>query len=344
VKNNKIVLASRPVGEPKLSDFRSESSDAPEPKEGQVLLRTLFLSLDPYMRGRMSEAKSYAQPTSIGDVMEGGTVSEVIKSKNPQFAEHDIVLGYGGWQEYALSDGTNLRKLDPLTAPPTTALGVLGMPGLTAYTGLLNIGQPKSGETVCVAAATGPVGSLVGQIAKIKGARAVGIAGGSEKCKALIEEFGFDAAVDHRSMHFAEDLENACPNGIDVYFENVGGEVWRAVQPLLNDFARIPVCGLIAHYNATHLPTGPDRTPELMLRILRQRLTLRGFIVTDFADQASDFYRDMTKWLKEGKIKYREDIVDGLEAAPNAFIGLLEGKNFGKLIVHVADGANGSKS
>ena len=344
MKNNKIVLASRPVGEPKLSDFRSEASDAPEPKEGQVLLRTLFLSLDPYMRGRMSDAKSYAKPVDVGDVMEGGTVSEVVASNHPVFAEHDIVLGYSGWQEYALSDGTNLRKLDTSSVAPTTALGVLGMPGMTAYTGLLTIGQPKPGETVCVAAATGAVGSLVGQIAKIKGARAVGIAGGPEKCKALIDEFGFDAAVDHRSLRFAEELAQACPKGIDVYFENVGGEVWRAVLPLLNDFARIPVCGLIAHYNATHLPTGPDRTPELMMKILRQRLTLRGFIVSDFADQALEFYRDMSKWMKEGKIKYREDIVDGLDAAPEAFIGLLAGKNFGKLIVHVGDTTNGSKS
>ena len=288
------------------------------------------------MRGRMSDAKSYAKPVAIGDVMEGGTVSEVVQSRNPDFAEGDVVSSYAGWQEYALSDGTGLRKLDKSGPPLSTALGVLGMPGLTAYTGLLNIGQPKPGEAVCVAAATGPVGSLVGQIAKIKGARAIGIAGGPEKCKALIEEFGFDAAVDHKAANFAKELATACPKGIDVYFENVGGEVWTAVLPLLNDFARIPVCGLIAHYSATGLPPGPDRTPDLMLRVLRQRLTLRGFIVSDFASQAPQFYSDMSVWMREGKIKYREDIVDGLDAAPEAFIGLLKGQNFGKLIVRIA--------
>jgi NADPH-dependent curcumin reductase CurA len=336
MKNRKIVLASRPVGEPKASDLRIETSDVPEPKEGEVLLRNLYLSLDPYMRGRMSAAKSYAKPVEIGGVMEGGTVSEVVKSNHPAFSPGDVVLSYGGWQEYAISSNRGLRKLDESLAPVTTALGVLGMPGLTAYTGLLNIGDPKPGETVAVAAATGPVGSLVGQIAKIKGTRAVGIAGGLEKCRALIEEFGFDAAVDHRSSQFAQELAVACPKGVDVYFENVGGEVWNAVMPLLNDFARVPLCGLIAHYNMTQLPDGPNRVPELLVNILKKRWTLRGFIVSDFADQAADFYRDMTKWLKEGRIKYREDIVDGLELAPEAFIGLLRGKNFGKLLVRVA--------
>ena len=335
MKNRRIVLAARPSGEPKASDLRLETSEVPEPKDGELLLRNLYLSLDPYMRGRMSAAKSYAKPVDVGAVMEGGTVSEVVKSKRSGFAPGDVVLSYGGWQEYTISDGAGLRKLDDSLAPITTALGVLGMPGLTAYTGLLNIGQPKQGETVAVAAATGPVGSLVGQIAKIKGARAVGIAGGAEKCRALIDEFGFDAAVDHRSPQFAQELAAACPKGIDVYFENVGGEVWQAVMPLLNDFARVPVCGLIAHYNMTQLPEGPNRVPELMVKILQKRWTLRGFIVTDFADQAADFYRDMAKWLKEGRIKYREDIVEGLEQAPEAFMGLLHGKNFGKLLVRL---------
>jgi NADPH-dependent curcumin reductase CurA len=245
------------------------------------------------------------------------------------------VLSRSGWQQYATAS-EGLRKLDPSVAPVSTALGVLGMPGLTAYAGLLTIGQPKEGETVCVAAATGPVGSMVGQIAKIKKCRAVGIAGGEEKCRALIEEFGFDVAVDHRSEQFAEKLAAACPKGIDVYFENVGGHVWSAVLPLLNDFARIPVCGLIAHYSATELPSGPDRTPELMMKVLRQRLTLRGFIVSDFADQAPAFHRDVVEWIRDGRLKYREDIVEGLDAAPEAFIGLLQGKNFGKLVVRVA--------
>ncbi|MFL5146542.1 MAG: NADP-dependent oxidoreductase, partial [Microvirga sp.] len=250
-QNRRIVLASRPVGEPKPTDFRLESAPVPEPGPGQVLLRTLWLSLDPYMRGRMSDAKSYAKPVGIGEVMTGGIVGEVVRSNDPKFAPGDLALGMGGWQEYAVLAGKELRKVDPAATPPSTALGVLGMPGMTAYTGLLNIGQPKPGETVVVAAATGPVGSLVGQIAKLKGCRAVGIAGGADKCRALIEEFGFDAAVDHRAPDFPEKLKAACPKGIDVYFENVGGAVWDAVFPLLNDFARIPVCGLIANYNMT---------------------------------------------------------------------------------------------
>jgi len=336
VKNSKIVLASRPTGEPKVSDLRIETSEVAKPGDGEILLRNLYLSLDPYMRGRMSAAKSYAKPVDVGGVMEGGTVSEVVESKHSGFKPGDVVLSRGGWQEYAISNGAELRKLDESLAPITTALGVLGMPGLTAYTGLLTIGQPKPGETVAVAAATGPVGSLVGQIAKIKGARTIGIAGGAEKCRAVIDEFGFDAAIDHRSPQLAQELASACPAGIDVYFENVGGEVWKAVMPLLNDFARVPVCGLIAHYNMTQLPEGPDKVPELMVNILRKRWTVRGFIVSDFADQAPNFYGDMAKWLKEGRIKYREDIVDGLESAPEAFIGLLQGKNFGKLLVRVA--------
>jgi NADPH-dependent curcumin reductase CurA len=334
--NRKIVLASRPEGAPQPSNFRLEESPAPEPRDGQVLLRTLWLSLDPYMRGRMSAARSYAKPVEVGEPMVGGTVNEVVASKHPDFKPGDVVLGYAGWQEYAVSDGAGLRKLDPRRAPVSTALGVLGMPGMTAYTGLLTIGQPKSGETVVVAAATGPVGSTVGQIAKIKGCRAVGIAGGQEKCRYLIDELGFDAAVDHRSKNFPDELRQVCPKGIDVYFENVGGAVWDAVFPLLNDFARIPVCGLIAQYNMTELPSGPDRTPQLFRQVLTKRLTIRGFIVSDFASQAEAFARDVSAWLQQGKIKYKEDVVEGLENAPQAFVGLLQGKNFGKLLVRVS--------
>jgi NADPH-dependent curcumin reductase len=334
--NRGVVLASRPVGEPMRDDFRLETTPVPEPGDGEVLLRTLYLSLDPYMRGRMSAAKSYAKPVEIGEVMTGGTVSEVVRSRNERFAPGDIVFGMTGWQTHAVSDGAGLRKLDPALAPVSTALGVLGMPGMTAYTGLLNIGQPKPGETVVVAAAAGPVGSLVGQIAKMKGCRVVGVAGGAEKCRYLLDELGFDAALDHRAPALPERLQEACPKGIDVYFENVGGAVWDAVFPLLNDFARIPVCGLIAHYNATEPPPGPDRTPIIMRAVLTKRLTIRGFIVWDFASQTKDFLRDVGGWLRDGKIKYREDIVDGLENAPQAFIGLLKGKNFGKLVVRVA--------
>jgi NADPH-dependent curcumin reductase CurA len=334
--NRRIVLASRPEGAPQPNNFRLEQSPAPEPRDGQVLLRTLWLSLDPYMRGRMSAARSYAKPVEVGEPIVGGTVNEVVASKHPDFKPGDTVLGYAGWQDYAVSDGTGLRKLDPRQAPVSTALGVLGMPGMTAYTGLLTIGQPKPGETVVVAASTGPVGSTVGQIAKIKGCRVVGIAGGKDKCRYLVEELGFDAAIDHRSKNFADELRQACPKGIDVYFENVGGAVWDAVSPLLNDFARIPVCGLIAQYNMIELPPGPDRTPQLFRQVLTKRLTIRGFIVSDFASQADAFGRDVSGWLKQGKIKYREDVVEGLENAPQAFLGLLQGKNFGKLLVRVS--------
>ncbi len=334
--NRKIVLASRPEGAPQPGNFRLEASPAPLPREGEVLLRTLWLSLDPYMRGRMSAARSYAKPVEIGEPMVGGTVNEIVESRHPDFKPRDVVLGYVGWQEYAVANGAGLRKLDARRAPISTALGVLGMPGMTAYTGLLTIGQPKPDETVAVAAATGPVGSTVGQIAKIKGCRAVGIAGGKDKCRYLLDELGFDAAVDHRSKNFPDELREACPKGIDIYFENVGGAVWDAVFPLLNDFARIPVCGLIAQYNMTELPAGPDRTPQLFRQVLTKRLSIRGFIVWDFASQAETFERDVATWLKQGKIKYKEDVVEGLENAPQAFLGLLQGKNFGKLLVRVS--------
>lgn len=335
--NRRILLAARPDGEPTPADFTIDTAEVPEPGEGQVLLEILYLSLDPYMRGRMSAAKSYAAPVEIGAVMEGGTVARVVTSRHPDFAEGDIVLSHSGWQSYALSDGTGLRKLDPAAAPVSTALGVLGMPGFTAYAGLLTIGKPKPGETVVVAAASGAVGSAVGQIAKIKGARAVGIAGGPEKCAFVRDELGFDAVVDHRAPDFAEQLKAACPDGIDVYFENVGGAVWEAVFPLLNPYARVPVCGLIAHYNEkAGSNTGRDRLPGTMRDILTKSLTIRGFIQIEFADQRRDFYREAAQWIAEGRLKYKEDVVEGLENAPNAFIDLLRGRNFGKLVVKVA--------
>jgi NADPH-dependent curcumin reductase CurA len=330
----RIVLASRPVGEPKLSDFRTEDYQMPAPGEGQVLLRTIWLSLDPYMRGRMSDAPSYAQPVPIGGVMEGGTVSEVIASNNLAFAKGDIVLSRAGWQTHALSDGNGLRKIDPKLAPISTAVGVLGMPGMTAYTGLLEIGKPQPGETVVVAAASGAVGSAVGQIAKIKGARAVGIAGGKDKCDYVKRELGFDDCIDHRDPDLAARLKEACPKGIDVYFENVGGAVFEAVFPLLNTFARVPVCGLIAHYNDTEARP-PKWAASLMRATLTKRLTLRGFIVSDFAARHGDFLRDMSQWIREGKVKYREFVTEGLDSAPQALIGLLKGANFGKQLVRV---------
>jgi NADPH-dependent curcumin reductase CurA len=334
-RHRRIVLAARPKGAPKDSDFRLVEGDVPAPGPGQALLRTVWMSLDPYMRGRMDEARSYAKPVEVGGVMEAGTVSEVVASNLPQLKPGDIVEGRSGWQTHALVDGTGLRKLDPAPQPLSLALGVLGMPGMTAYTGLLNIGQPKPGETVAVAAASGAVGQVVGQIAKLKGCRVVGIAGGSEKCAFIEKELGFDAAVDYRRDDFRDRLRAAAPKGIDVYFENVGGAVFAEVLPLLNDFARIPVCGLIAHYNATELPPGPNQVPALMRAILTKRLTFRGFIVSDFAAQRDAFLREVGAWVREGKIKYREDVVEGLENAPRAFQGLLRGENFGKLVVRV---------
>jgi hypothetical protein len=330
----RVVLVSRPVGEPKASDFRIEEHAVPEPGDGQVLLRTIWLSLDPYMRGRMSEGPSYATPVPIGGVMEGGTVSEVMASNNPGFAKGDIVLSRAGWQTHAVSDGKGLAKIDAKLAPISTAVGVLGMPGMTAYTGLLDIGKPQPGETVVVAAASGAVGSAVGQIAKIKGARAVGIAGGADKCRYVREELGFDDCVDHRNRDFAAKLQAACPKGIDIYFENVGGAVFEAVFPLLNAFARIPVCGLIAHYNDTEAPA-PKWASSLMRNVLTKRLTIRGFIVSDFAARHADFLRDMSGWVREGKVKHREFITEGLDSAPGAFMGLLKGANFGKQLVRV---------
>jgi len=334
-KNRQVVLASRPQGEPVPANFSIVETDMPSPRDGEILLKALYLSLDPYMRGRMSDARSYVPPFAVGEPLGGGTVSEVVTSNNSRFAPGDIVSAFGGWQQYSISDGAGLIKLDPRLAPLTTALGVLGMPGLTAYGGLLNIGDPKPGETLVVAAATGPVGSAVAQIGKIKGCRVVGIAGGEEKTRYLTGELGLDAAINHRPENMKAELKAACPNGIDIYFENVGGAVWDAVFPLLNNFARIPVCGLVANYNDTAPPQGPDKSTLLMRSILVKRLRLQGFIVTDFLKQTPEFIRDMATWLREGKMKYREDIVEGLEAAPEAFIGLLKGKNFGKLIVKV---------
>ncbi len=330
----RVVLVSRPAGEPRASDFRIEEFAPPSPGPGEVLLRTIWLSLDPYMRGRMSDAPSYAAPVPIGGVMEGGTVSEVIASNNPGFATGDIVLSRAGGQTHAISDGKGLTRIDPRLGPVSTAVGVLGMPGMTAYTGLLDIGKPQAGETVVVAAASGAVGSAVGQIAKIKGARAVGVAGGKDKCDYVRKELGFDDCLDHRDPDLAAKLKDACPKGIDVYFENVGGAVLEAVFPLLNAFARMPVCGLIAQYNDTEAKA-PKWAGAMMRSVLTKRLTIRGFIVFDFAARHGDFLRDMSQWVREGKVKYKECITEGLDSAPGAFMGLLKGANFGKQLVRV---------
>ena len=338
VTSRQIRLAAYPVGEPGDDTYDIVDAELPPLEDGQVLLRTIYLSVDPYMRGRMSTAKSYAAPVALGDVMVGGTVCEVVESRSDKRAVGDIVLAFTGWQTYGIADARHTRRLDPAAAPVSTALGVLGMPGFTAYGGLLEIGRPKEGETVVVAAATGPVGSAVGQVAKVKGARAVGIAGGPEKCRVLLEELGFDAAVDHKSPTFVEDLKAATPDGIDVYFENVGGHVTEAVLRRLNRFARIPVCGLIAYYNATEAPPGPDQMPALLRRILTLSLTVRGFIQDEFVPtRHKAFLEEMAGWIRDGSVRYREDVVDGLEKAPEAFRGLLRGDYLGKVLVRVGD-------
>ncbi|MEH6585910.1 MAG: NADP-dependent oxidoreductase [Halioglobus sp.] len=334
--NRRILLASRPVGKPSTENFRQDSVLMPEAGEGEILLRTRYLSLDPYMRGRMNAGESYADRVELGDVMVGGTVSEVVASNHPKYAKGELVSAFSGWQEYAISNGRELMKLDSRIPKPSYALGVLGMPGLTAYVGLLDLGQPKAGETVVLAASTGAVGSVVGQIAKLKGCRVVGIAGAKEKCEYAVKELGYDACISHYDDDMAEQLEDACPKGIDVYFENVGGSSWEAVMPLLNTFARVPVCGLIAHYNQTELPPGPDRMSLLQGMILSRSIKMQGFIVSNYIHRVPAFIGDMSKWMAEGKIQYREHMVEGLENAPEAFLGLFSGANFGKLVVKVS--------
>jgi NADPH-dependent curcumin reductase CurA len=334
--NRRFVLARRPQGEPAATDFRFEEVPVPVPAAGQVLLRTRYLSLDPYMRGRMNDAPSYVPPVALDAPMAGQTVSVVEASNNPAFRVGELVVGNAGWQDYDVSDGRDLVRIDPALERPSYALGVLGMPGLTAYVGLLDIGQPRPGETVVVAAATGAVGSVVGQIARLKGCRVVGVAGGADKCDYAVRNLGFDACVDHRGGELRERLAAACPKGIDVYFENVGGEVLYALVPLLNVGARIPLCGLIAWYNIAKAPAGIDRTPALLATVLRCRVKIQGFIVLDHYQRFPAFYQDMSGWLREGRVRYRENVIEGLEQAPCGLIGLLKGENFGKLVVRVS--------
>lgn len=336
--NRRIVLASRPVGAPIAENFRLESVPVATPAAGEVLVRTRLLSLDPYMYRRMIDGPSYDPPLALGDVMVGSTVGRVVESRRDGYAPGDLVLAYGGWQEYSLSDGRDLTRLPADLARPSYALGVLGMPGYTAFHGLVRIGAPKAGETVVVSAATGAVGSVVGQIAKLKGCRAVGIAGGAEKCAYAVGELGFDACVDHRAADLRDQLAAHCPNGIDVYFENVGGVVLRAVLPLLNVGARVPVCGQIAGMTQTALPPGPDRTGVLTATILVKRLLLQGFIISDhYGEPFLEFSRHMQEWLGSGAVRYREHIVEGFESAPAAFIAMMAGGNLGKTLVRLGD-------
>jgi NADPH-dependent curcumin reductase len=332
--NRRIVLASRPAAEPTAENFSLETDLAlPEPGSGEMLVKNLYLSVDPYMRGRMSDRASYARPVALGEVMVGGTVARVVTSRADGYAPGDVVVGYGGWQDYAIfsTKDRQLLKVDP-SLPISTALGVCGMPGVTAYFGLNKLGQPKPGETVVVSAASGAVGSVVGQIAKLKGCRAVGVAGGPAKCAYVTSELGFDACVDHRAPDLAGALKAACPGGIDVYFENVGGKVLEAVVPLLNDGSRVPICGFISQYNAED-----PVTPFTVLGALPKPPAHRFFLVWEWPEEYPGAVAELVAWVKAGKIRYREDIVDGLAAAPGALIGVLRGDNFGKKLVRLED-------
>jgi len=322
-RNQQVLLKRRPEGMPVPADFDIVDAPIPEPRDGEVLLRGIYLSLDPYMRGRISGQRSYARPTEIGEVIEGRVVGQVTRSKHPDFREGDFATGGYGWQLYSSVPGNGLLKLDHSEAPLSTALGILGMPGMTAYIGLTDIGQPKAGETVVVSAASGAVGAVAGQLAKRHGARVVGIAGGAEKCRYVEDELGFDAALDHRSPDLEAALDGACPKGIDVYFENVGGDVQHAVFPRLNDFGRVIMCGMISEYNDTTPRPGPN-----LMSAVRKRLRIQGFIVSDQWQRYGEFRALAAPLVKNGQLRYREDIVEGLTNAPKAFIGLLQGRNF----------------
>jgi NADPH-dependent curcumin reductase CurA len=330
--NRQVLLKRRPHGMPVPEDFSIVETALPEPGEGQVLLRGTYLSLDPYMRGRISGVRSYARPVEVGEVIEGRVVGQVIRSRHPEFREGDYASGGYGWQTHSAIDGTALTKLDPAAAPISTALGILGMPGLTAYVGLKTIGQPKAGETVVISAASGAVGAVAGQLAKRDGAHVVGIAGSADKCRYVTDDLSFDACVDHHSRDLGSELDAACPNGIDVYFENVGGAVQAAVFPRLNDFGRIIMCGMISEYNDATPRPGPN-----LGAVVRKRLKIQGFIVSDHAGMRPEYLAMAAPLVRSGQLRYREDVIDGIDNAPTAFIGLLQGRNFGKLIVKLAD-------
>lgn len=331
-KNRTIFLASRPVGMPTKENFRMETGPIPQISDGEVLIKTIYLSVDPYMRGRMSGIKTYVDPFEVDKPLVGGIVGKIVQSKNPSFKEGEFVEGRLPWSDYTVSKGKSIRKIDPNQAPISTALGVAGMPGLTAYFGMLDIGKPKEGETVVVSGAAGAVGSVAGQIAKIKGCRVVGVAGSQEKIDYLINELGFDAAVNYKSENLYSELKEACPNGVDVYFDNVGGEVSDLLMRLMNFHSRIVLCGQISQYNNTKIEYGP----RIQGKLVTHSILMQGFIVSNYADRFNEGYEQLGKWIREGKIKYRETITDGLENAPDAFIGLFTGENIGKQLVRVA--------
>lgn len=328
-RNLQVTLAARPEGEPKESDFALVEGEVPDPGEGEVVVRTLWFSLDPYMRGRMNDVRSYVAPVALGEVMGAQAVGEVVASRSPRYAEGDVVVGFFGWQEYAAAPAHQLRKLDPDLAPVSTALHVLGMTGLTAYFGLFAVGNATAGDTVVVSAASGAVGQVVGQLAKIAGCRAVGIAGSPEKVEDCVSLFGYDAALDYKQDDLHEGLKRECPNGVDVYFDNVGGAVSAAVHRRLALRSRIALCGQIAEYNQVP-PQGGPRSISFMIA---KRVRIEGFLVDDFAREHEPALARLTQWLAEGRLRYREDVVEGIENAPRAFIGLLNGANRGKLLI-----------
>jgi leukotriene B4 12-hydroxydehydrogenase/15-oxo-prostaglandin 13-reductase len=332
MSNKQWVLASRPVGLPKESDFRLEESPLPSVSDGEVLLRARYLSVDPYMRGRISGMRGYAAPVEIGQVIFGGAVAEVAESRNPAWKPGDIAEIYMGWQQYSVSKGNNLRRVDPSIAPISTALGVLGMPGLTAYFGLLDICDPKPGETVVVSGAAGAVGSAVGQIAKIKGCRTVGVAGGDDKIACILNECGYDAAFNYKTVSdYGAKLRELCPKGIDVYFDNVGGALTDAVLLQLNLHARVSICGQISQYNNAK----PEMGPRLLGTLIISRSKMQGFLVSDYMPRFAEGLTALGGWVREGKLNYRESIVEGFENTPRAFIGMLQGENIGKQLVKV---------
>jgi NADPH-dependent curcumin reductase CurA len=327
MKNQQILLARRPQGAAVEDDFRMVEADIPPVREGQLLTRVHYLSLDPYMRGRMEEAKSYAPPQPLGEVMVGGTVAEVVESKNPKFKAGDFVVGMAGWQQFQVTDGAGLRKVDVRTIAPSAYLGVVGMPGVTAWYGLTQIGKPKEGETVVVSAAAGAVGSVVGQLAKLRGCRAVGIAGGKAKCDLVTSEFGFDACVDYKAESFRADFKAAVPKGVDVVFENVGGAVLDAALARMNPFGRIPLCGLVAGYSGQPIAIQNVRS------LLTNRVLLQGFIVADHMELWPQALAELAQQVAAKRIRYRETVAQGLSSAPRAFLGMLKGENVGKQLV-----------
>ena len=338
--NHQILLASRPHGMPVAENFEHVEATAPQPGPGELQLRLIYLSVDPYLRGRMMDAKSYIAPFEIGKPVQSGCVAEVTASNNDGFAVGDIVVGMMDWAEVQTHSGKDLTKMSKTAGPLSYALGVLGMPGMTAWAGLNIHGRPKEGETLVVSAASGAVGSLVTQLGKARGLRVVGVAGGAEKCRYVVEELGADICLDHRDPDLAKKMKEACPKGIDIYFENVAGVTLEAVIPLLNPFSRIPLCGMIANYNLTAAPEGPDKLPALWRKLLTMRVNVRGFIVFDHWDRYGDFLAEVGPMVASGQVKAKETVSHGLAEAPNAFISLLQGGNFGKAVVKVGDEPN----